>query len=68
MNDIDPRDWGRVILEELLFRAARDIGAGQGTVTVALEFKLAPNQEARSIDITTEGAVEPVIRTSVPLD
>jgi hypothetical protein len=68
MTDIDPHDWGKVILEELLFRAARDLaGPGHGTVTVSLEFHLTPNQAAPGIDISIEGAVEPLLRTTVPL-
>lgn len=66
--DVKLADWGKVILEEVLFRAARDIGAGHSAVTVALEFHLAPNAAARGIQIRVAGAVEQVIRTVVPLE
>ncbi len=69
-REVAPADWGKVMLEEILFRAARDLSAqalGATEVTVSIEYRLAPDIATRTIEISTPGAVEPVIRTRVPL-
>jgi hypothetical protein len=58
-REVAPEDWGKVMLEEILFRAARDLSAqalGATEVTVSIEFKLAPDIATRTIEISTPGA------------
>ena len=69
-RDVDPDEWGKAILEDILFRAARDIserGSADMPVVVTMEFRLMPDEAGRAIEITTPGSVEPIIRTRVPL-
>ncbi len=71
VRDVDLGDWGRVLLEEILFRAARDISeqaAAAPNATVTLEFRLTPDETTRTIEICTPGAVEAVIRTRLPME
>lgn len=68
---IDPRDWGKILLEDILFRAARDVsarGTGDGGTSVALEFRVTADTSSRTIEIATPGAVEPLLVTRLPLD
>ncbi len=61
-------DWGRVILEEVLFRAAQQVSDNGGTsdsVEVVLSFRLAADKADNCLTITTPGAVEDSIRTRV---
>jgi len=71
VRDVELRDWGKVILEEVLFQAAQrvsggfDTGAGQ--VEVVLTFRLAADLNARCLTITTPGAVEDSIVTRLAM-
>lgn len=65
-RNVDLRDWGRVIFEEVLFRAAEQVsarGAGGGDVAVSLHFRLVARQDEGCLEISTPGAVEGVIVT-----
>ena len=70
VRQVELRDWGRAILEELLLRAAEQVsqaGAASGAVRVALTFELTPLAGDRAIEISTPGAVERAIVTRLPL-
>jgi hypothetical protein len=70
VRQVELRDWGKAILEELLLRAAEqvsDAGAAPGSVTLALTFELTPDAHERTIEISTPGAVERAIVTCLPL-
>jgi hypothetical protein len=67
---VAPEDWGKVMIEEILFRAARDVGESRdagGGLTVTMVFTVTANRERRAIEISTAGAVEPIIVTQVEL-
>jgi hypothetical protein len=69
-RDVDPGEWGRAILEDILFRAARDVsrhGVAELPVVVTMAFHLTLDEGSRTVEITTPGAVEPIIRTRLPL-
>jgi len=66
MDAVQPREvtldqWGRALLEELLFRAAeavsRDAGA-QGSVEVALGFRITPREAEDCLEIRMESSAE----------
>lgn len=70
-RDLPPADWGRAIIEEILFRAARDLGeAGDAAagISLSLDIRVTADAAGRAIIIETPGAVEPLIRTRLPLD
>ncbi len=68
--EIEPRDWGREILQEVLFRAAQACSAAAGPpgpVRVTLQFDITADEHQRSITITAPGAIEKAIVTTVVL-
>ncbi len=69
-TELDPAEWGKAILEDILFRAARDVSAraDDDAVTVALTFRVRADKAAGTLEISTPGAVEPVITLRLPLD
>lgn len=69
-RNVDPNAWGKVILEDILFRAAKAASsqpAGSPPADVTLTFTLAADPETGEIEIATPGAVEPVITTRLKL-
>jgi hypothetical protein len=61
--------WGRVLLEELLLRAAQRVSENAPAdpfVDVALTFRLTPNAAGDCIEIRTDGAAEPPLQTRLP--
>jgi hypothetical protein len=53
--------WGRALLEELLFRAAEAVSAGASAgagVEVTLSFRLTPRVAEDVLEIRTEGRAE----------
>jgi hypothetical protein len=70
-RELEPEQWGRAILEELLFRAglAAPIAAAQnGKIKVTLSFSLRADKARRLVEIATPGAVERKIVTRLPVD
>ena len=70
VREVEPEGWGRVILEDILFRAARQVSADAASgqpAPVVLEFQVIANAETGAIEITTAGAVEAAIVTCLPL-
>ncbi len=68
--DVAPLAWGKVILEEVLFRAASacsDGPAPDGCVKITMEFEIRADEAARQLEISTPGAIERAIVTRVPL-
>jgi hypothetical protein len=69
-RDVSPHEWGKVLLEELLFQAAEQIskqGANGDSITLSLPFTLKANQRERCLEISTPGKVEQAIVTRVPM-
>jgi hypothetical protein len=53
--------WGRALLEELLFRAAEAVSAGErsgDSVEVSLRFRLTPRVAEDALEIRTETSAE----------
>jgi hypothetical protein len=53
--------WGRALLEELLFRAAEAVSAGAragDSVEVSLQFRLTPRVAEDALEIRTESSAE----------
>lgn len=69
-REVEPRAWGRVLLEEVLFRAAlaapERTGGAEG-ITVQLSFCLTADPQRGVLRIETPGAVEGHIVTCVPM-
>jgi hypothetical protein len=62
-------DWGKSLLEELLFRAAERVGADTSaadSVEVTLTFRLRPDLVADCLEISVPGAVESALVTRLP--
>lgn len=58
--------WGRALLEELLFRAAESVSArpsASGSVEVELSFRLTPRVDDDSLEIRAECSAEPALVT-----
>jgi hypothetical protein len=69
-REIDLRDWGKVMLEEVLFRAAEQVSAGEpggDGVSVSLSFRLVADRDGNCLEIRTPGAVEGFIVTRLPM-
>ncbi|MCC6918760.1 MAG: hypothetical protein IT548_06120 [Alphaproteobacteria bacterium] len=69
-REVEPRAWGRVILEEILFQAALAVserGGSADDVTVQLSFRLTADAQRRLLAIETPGAVEGHIVTHLPM-
>jgi hypothetical protein len=67
---VAPSDWGKAILEELLFLAAEQVSAGAPvgrSVQVTLTFALTPDPIDPEIEISVPGQVEGHISTRLPL-
>jgi hypothetical protein len=66
---VDLSAWGKVILEEVLFRAAEAVSAEGRTdrALVAMEFHLTADPEHGCLVITTPGAVEGRIVTRLAM-
>ena len=67
---VEPRDWGKALIEELLLRAAEQVsdrGAASDSVAVSLTFRLTPIAGEAAIEISTPGAVEQAIVTRLLL-
>ena len=69
-REVAPQEWGRVLLEEILFRAAEQVsssGVNGEAITLSLAFTLKANEQDQCIEISTPGKVEQAIVTRVPL-
>jgi CxxC motif-containing protein (DUF1111 family) len=65
-RDVALDQWGRALLEELLFRAAEAVsaaGAAGSAVDVSLSFRLTPRMQDDCIEIRTECSAEPPLVT-----
>ena len=61
--------WGRALLEEILFRAAQaatETDQAQGTVEVAITFRLTPDVVSDCLEIRTDGIAEAPLVTRLP--
>jgi 2-keto-4-pentenoate hydratase len=68
-NIVPIGDWGKHLLEELLFRAAERVGAdtsGADSVEVTLTFRLRPDLVADCLEISVPGVVESALITRLP--
>ena len=68
-NIVPIGDWGKHLLEELLFRAAERVGAdasGADAVEVTLTFRLRPDLAADCLEISVPGVVESALITRLP--
>lgn len=68
VREVSLDQWGKAVLEELLFRAAGCVSdrAGEGAfVEVALTFRLSANPARDCIEIRTEGGAEAPLVTRV---
>ncbi len=69
VREVEPEDWGKVLLEELLFQGALAASDGAtGTIEVRLTFSLQADTARRVIEIATPGSVEEKIVTRLPVD
>jgi hypothetical protein len=53
--------WGRALLEEVLFRAAEAVSASAGAqaaVEVVLSFRITPREEDDCLELRTESSAE----------
>lgn len=69
-RDIAPGEWGKAILEDILFRAAKaasDQPPGTPPAPVSLTFTLTPDAAAGDLVISTPGAVEELLVTRLPV-
>jgi len=70
IREVGLREWGKVLLEELLLRAAEQVsehGAAGSSIAVTLTFELTPIGRDRCLEISTAGIVEKFIVTRLPL-
>ena len=61
VREIALDQWGRAVLEELLFRAAEAVSAGARageSVEVTLSFRLTPRVAEDALEIRTESRAE----------
>ncbi len=66
IREVGLQEWGKVILEEVLFQAALlapNLGAEKGEVIVTLSFSLKANEREGTLEISTPGAIEKAIIT-----
>jgi hypothetical protein len=69
VREVSLDEWGKALLEELLFRAAGRVSerAGEGAfVEVALTFRLTADDARDCIEIRTEGGAEAPLVTRLP--
>jgi hypothetical protein len=70
VREVGLREWGKVVLEELLLLAASQVsahGAAGSRVAVTLTFDLTANPADHCLEISTPGVVEQAIVTRLPL-
>jgi hypothetical protein len=69
-RELEPEQWGKAILEELLFQAALAAPAAalNDTIEIKLCFSLRADKARRLVEIATPGAVERSIVTRLPVD
>jgi hypothetical protein len=67
-NVVPLDEWGKRMLEELLFRAAERafVGASGDELTVTVTFTLRADVEGDCIEISVPGSVESEILTRLP--
>lgn len=68
-NIVPIGEWGKHLLEELLFRAAERVGvatSGADSVEVTLTFRLRPDLATDALEISVPGAVEAPLITRLP--
>jgi hypothetical protein len=68
-NIVPIGEWGKHLLEELLFRAAERVGvdtSGADSIEVTLTFRLRPDLAADALEISVPGAVEVPLITRLP--
>ncbi len=68
-NVIPLDEWGKRLLEELLFRGAEQVGllsSGAGSVAVTLTFTLRADVASDCIEISVPGSVESELVTRLP--
>jgi hypothetical protein len=66
LREVTLDQWGRALLEELLFRAAQAVSAGSrsgDSVELSLTFRLTPRLAEDALEIRTESAAEPPLVT-----
>ncbi len=69
VREVPLDDWGKALLEEVLFRAAEAVSAKppeQGHVEVTLTLRLTPNVADDCLEILTNGGAEPPLVTRLP--
>ncbi len=69
VREVSLEQWGKSLLEELLFRAAGRVSERQGEdafVDVALTFRLTADAARDCIEIRTEGGAEAPLITRLP--
>ncbi len=69
VREVSLDQWGKALLEELLFRAAGRVSertGGGAFVEVALTFKLTADAARDCIEIRTEGGAEAPLVTRLP--
>lgn len=62
-------EWGKRLLEELLFRAAEQVAAqssGNDALAIALTFTLRADVESNCIEISVPGSVEAELVMQLP--
>lgn len=70
IRDVPLEGWGKVMIEELLFVAAKDISTrrrGGESISVTVTVRLTPQADSNRIEISAPGAVEGEIRTYLPI-
>ena len=69
VREVSLDQWGKALLEELLFRAAGRVSertGGEAFVDVALTFRLSADASRDCIEIRTEGGAEAPLITRLP--
>ena len=69
VREVSLDQWGKALLEELLFRAAGRVSertGGGAFVEVALTFRLSADTASDCIEIRTEGGAEAPLVTRLP--
>lgn len=69
VREVPLHDWGKALLEELLFRAAEAVSAvqpGESHVEVSLTFRLTANVTNDCLEIVTDGGAEAPLVTRLP--
>jgi hypothetical protein len=69
-DELTPEGWGKALIEDLLFRAGRDVAAAAAPrdgVELTLQIRVIPEPEGNAVCLVTAGAVEPEIATRITL-